>query len=79
MKKKVGTILDEDLLLAAKRRALSEKRSFNQLFEEALKRYLDSFKKKDNDSSVSKSSKGSMGISLDDLKQVMEEESSLET
>ena len=79
MKKKVSTILDEDLVLAAKRRALSEKRSFNQLFEEAIKRYLDSFKKKDNDSSVSKSSKGSMGISLDDLKQVMEEESSLET
>ena len=79
MKKKVSTILDEDLVLAAKRRALSEKRSFNQLFEEALRRYLDSFKKKDNDSSVSKSSKGSMGISLDDLKQVMEEESSLET
>ena len=79
MKKKVGTILDEDLLLAAKRRALSEKRSFNQLFEEALKRYLDSFKKKDNDSSVSKNSKGSMSIPLDDLKQVMEEESFLET
>ena len=79
MKKKVSTILDEDLVLAAKRRALSEKRSFNQLFEEALRRYLDSFKKNDNDSSVSKSSKGSMGISLDDLKQVMEEESFLET
>lgn len=58
-------------MLAAKRRALSEKRSLNQLFEEALKRYLDSFRKKD---SVSMSSKGSMHVSLDILKQVMEEE-----
>jgi len=69
MKKKVGTILDENLVLAAKRRALSEKRSLNQLFEDALRRYLD-FQIKD---SVSKSSKGSLNVSLDVLKKVMEE------
>lgn len=72
MKKKIGTILDEDLVLEAKRRALSENRSLNQLFEEALRRYLDSFRKKD---SVSKSSKGSMHVSVDVLKQIMAEES----
>jgi len=72
MKKKIGTILDEDLVLSAKRRALYEKRSLNQLFEDAIKRYLDSFQNKD---SVSKSSKGSMSVPADVLKQVMEEES----
>lgn len=71
MKKKVGTVLDEDLVLEAKRRALSEKRSLNHLFEDALRRYLEHFAKKD---SVSKNSRGSMRVPVDTLKQIMDEE-----
>ena len=41
MKKKIGTIIDEDLLSGAKQRAALEKRALSSLIEDALVGYLD--------------------------------------
>jgi len=41
MKKKIGTIIDEDLLSSAKQRAALEKRALSSLIEDALVGYLD--------------------------------------
>jgi predicted transcriptional regulator len=41
MKKKIGTIIDEDLLSGAKQRAALEKRALSGLIEDALVGYLD--------------------------------------
>ena len=41
MKKKIGTIIDEDLLSGAKQRAALEKRALSDLIEDALVGYLD--------------------------------------
>ena len=41
MKKKIGTIIDEDLLSGAKQRAALEKRALSGLIEDALFGYLD--------------------------------------
>ncbi len=41
MKKKVGTIIDDDLLAGAKQRAALEKRTLSGLIEEALSGYLE--------------------------------------
>ncbi len=41
MKKKIGTIIDKDLLSGAKQRAALEKRALSGLIEDALIGYLD--------------------------------------
>jgi predicted transcriptional regulator len=41
VKKKIGTIIDEDLLSGAKQRAALEKRALSSLIEDALVGYLD--------------------------------------
>lgn len=40
MRKKIGTIIDDDLLAGAKQRAAREKRALADLIEEALSGYL---------------------------------------
>ena len=76
MKKKIGTILDEDLVYKAKEMALSKKQTFSQLLEDALKTYMMSVEKskKRHHKKVSILTKGVMKISKRDLKQIMEEE-----
>jgi len=76
MKKKIGTILDEDLIYRAKQVALSEKQALNQLLENALKMYLDLLEKKKNTGrkNISEETRGVMNISPDVLKAIMEEE-----
>ncbi len=76
MKKKIGTILDEDLVFKAKEIALEKKQTFSQLLEEALKAYILSVEKSKarKDKNVSTATKGIMNISPKDLKQIMEEE-----
>lgn len=76
MKIKIGTILDEELLLKSKQVALAQKKSLSQFFEEALKVYLlmtdkDQGKKNKN---IVQSTKGSMKISKTKLKAIMQEE-----
>jgi len=46
MKKKFGTILDEELVFKAKQIALSQNQSLSQLLEDALKLYLLTIEKK---------------------------------
>lgn len=75
MKRKVGTILDEELVRKAKQIALVHEQSLSRLLEEALKMYLGSVeKKKGGQKNVSQSTQGSMRISPKILKAVMEEE-----
>ena len=45
MKKKIGTLLDEDLIFRAKQVAVSERQALSQLLENALKMYLESIEK----------------------------------
>lgn len=76
MKKKIGTILDEDLIYRAKQVALSEQQALNQLLENALKMYLDLLEKKKNTGrkNISEETRGVMNISPEVLKAIMEEE-----
>ena len=81
MKKKIGTMLDEDLIFRAKQVALSERQALNQILENALKMYLDSIEKKKNagHNDVSEMTRGVMNISPATLKAIMEEEGVYET
>jgi len=74
MKKKVGTILEEDLIIAAKKMALSRKITLSQLFEEALRNFIKLDEKKVKKRMVSKHTKGTMEISPQLLKQILEED-----
>ena len=81
MKKKIGTMLDENLIFRAKKAALSERQAFSQLLENALKMYLDSKEKKKNEGhkDVSEKTRGAMNISPIVLKEIMEENGVYET
>lgn len=78
MKKKVGTVLDEEILFEAKQVALIQKKPLNQLIEDALKMYLEKDKGK-KQKSVVQNTRGIMKISKNVLKAVMEEEGIYET
>ena len=81
MKKKIGTMLDEDLIFRAKQLALSQRQALNQLLENALKMYLDSIEKKKNAgrNDVCEMTRGAMNISPAALKAIMEEQGVYET
>lgn len=74
MKKKIGTLLDEELLWEAKKAAAETKKSFSQLLEEALKTYLEKLKKKKTNSGVINRTRGVMRITPKVLEEIMEEE-----
>ena len=76
MKKKIGTILDEDLLFAAKHMALSQKKTLSDLLEDAIRTYLGM---QEGSLSISDETKGVMRISPASLRQVMKEESYFES
>ena len=75
MKKKIGTVLNEDLIFRAKQVALSERQALSQLLENALKMYLESVEKKKRAgrNNVSETTRGAMKISPENLEAVMEE------
>ena len=81
MKKKIGTVLDEGLLLRAKQVALTERQALSQLLENALRMYLESLENNKNGRrrDVVETSRGSMKISKEELKAIMEEEGVYET
>ncbi|MBW2066554.1 MAG: hypothetical protein JRJ03_16715 [Deltaproteobacteria bacterium] len=76
MKKKIGTMLDEDLLFRAKQVAISQRQALSQLLENALRMYLESIEKKNkiDRKGVSDTTRGAMSISPVALKAIMEEE-----
>ena len=81
MKKKIGTVLDEDLLFMAKKTALDERKTLSRLLEDALKTYLNkpgrtAGKRRRG---VSAGTQGAMKISRRMLKTIMEEESVYES
>ncbi len=81
MRKKIGTILDEELVFKAKRIALNQRQSLSQLLEEALKRYLQTAGRNNGikTANIAKSTRGSMKASRKVLKAVIQEEGVLET
>lgn len=79
MKKKIGTIVDEDLIFMAKEVALAQKRPLNLLIEEALKTYFKNIEEPMRRKMVAESTKGIMKISKETLKKIMEEEGVYET
>ncbi|MBW2301810.1 MAG: hypothetical protein JRF46_16235 [Deltaproteobacteria bacterium] len=76
MKKKIGTMLDEDLIFRAKQVAISQRQALSQLLENALRMYLESIEKKNkaDRKEVSDTTRGAMNISPVALKAIMEEE-----
>ena len=76
MKKKVGTILEEDLLYKAKQLALLQKQSLSQLLEDALKIYLLYVEKNKTkrQKNISQSTYGTMKVPRAILKDIMEDE-----
>jgi hypothetical protein len=81
MKKKIGTVLNEDLIFRAKQVALSERQALSQLLENALKMYLESVEKKKHAgcNNVSETTRGAMKISPAKLAAIMEEDGVYET
>lgn len=74
MKKKIGTVLDEELLWEAKKVAVLKKRSFSHLLEEALRSYLEKIKKAKKGTGIVRRTRGIMKLAPKYLKEIMEEE-----
>lgn len=76
MKKKIGTILDEEIVYRAKRAALRQRKSLSQILEESLKAYLLSLeiKRRETRKAVARETSGAMKIPHKALKAIMEEE-----
>jgi len=81
MKKKIGTMLDEDLIFDAKRVALSQKQPLSKVLEDALRIYLLTIERKTRlrQKNIVLSTRGAMSISPSTLKSIMEEEGLYET
>lgn len=73
MKKKIGTIVEEDLIFKAKEVALAQKIPLNLLIEEALKTYFQNIETPRRRKMIAESTKGIMKIPRETLKRVMEE------
>ncbi len=79
MKKKIGTVLDEGLVLKAKKVALTKRQTFSQILEDALRNYLTEIEQREKDKKVALTTKGAMKVSKRVLKQIMEEEGVYDT
>jgi len=81
MKKKIGTVLDEDLIFDAKRVALSQNQPLSKVLEDALRMYLLTMERKTRlrQRNIALSTRGAMSISPSALKSIMEEEDLYET
>ncbi len=77
MKKKIGTVIDEELFVRVKQLAAARGQTFSNVMEKALRMYLE--REEDAERSqkrnLSRSTKGALKVSLSDLKAVMEEKS----
>lgn len=73
MKRKIGTVLDEELLWKAKKTAVEKKESFSQLLEEALTYYL-SIHNEQRQAGAVERTRGILKIKAKTLKKIMAEE-----
>ena len=73
MRKKVGTVLDERLILAVKQLAVLEGKKLNEIIEEALERYL-SQRRLGTPGSIVAATAGAYSVDDDQFEQVMEED-----
>ena len=78
MKEKIGTIVDENLVKLARRIAVTQNLTLSQLFEEALRKYLNLFEEENKRNNITYQTKGAMKISPELLKDVMAEDSHYE-
>lgn len=76
MKKKIGTVIDEELIFKAKQRALTGNMPLSRVLEVALKSYLVTADNKTakGKKNIVQETKGSMKTSRASLKAVMEEQ-----
>ena len=75
VKKKIGTIIDEDLLSGAKQRAALEKRALSSLIEDALVGYLDRRPGRDEAlRSLEKFSSHGGILPLEEINEILEED-----
>jgi hypothetical protein len=75
LRKKIGTVIDEDLIFKAKETALLKKESLSQLLEDALQMYLQKIEgKKRRSKNIAKITHGIMEVPKSTLKAIMEEE-----
>jgi hypothetical protein len=79
LRRKIGTIVEEDLIFKAKEVALAQKKPLNLLIEEALKTYFQNLEEPKQRKNLVESTKGIMKISKGTLKKIMEEEGVYET
>ena len=73
MRRKIGTVLDERLVLKAKAVAARQGKPLNQIIEEALRHYL-AHRGGEEDRSLVMESAGTYRITPEALKQVLEED-----
>jgi DTW domain-containing protein YfiP len=74
MQKKIGTLLDENLLKKAKEKALAQHTTLSHIFAEALSEYLQRKKQASSSFSTVEASFGALKISTKALKSVLAED-----
>ena len=75
MDKITSTNLDENLIKLANRVAVAQNLTLNQLFEQALKKYLKWLGEENSHTGISNQTKGAMKVSADTLKKILAEDS----
>jgi hypothetical protein len=75
MKKKIGTLMEEELIYKAKQASLSQNKPLHTILEEALSHFLKGEEEKIREESVVRSSQGVMRLPKNMLKKIMAEES----
>ncbi len=74
MRKKMGTVLDEELLTQARLIAVKEGKKLSQVFEEALREYLAKGEGKVKGKSVVEETKGALKADKKLVMKILEEE-----
>ncbi len=75
MKKKIGTMLDEELIFKAKQAALSERQALSHFLTNALNMYIGSLDKQEKSvqRDICSKTRGSMNVSVKTLQTILEE------
>jgi hypothetical protein len=74
LKRKIGTLMEEELIYKAKKVALSQNKPLNAVLEEALSHFFQGEEEKAKGGHIARSSQGIMRLPKKLLKKIMEEE-----